>query len=41
MLQYFHVQVLPTVAPLATLIVQLSFFSFIPKNRVLGQRGVS
>jgi len=34
MLRYLHVQALPIVAPLATLMVQHGFFSFIPNNRL-------
>jgi hypothetical protein len=34
MLRYLHVQALPIVAPLSTLMVQHGFFSFIPNNRL-------
>jgi hypothetical protein len=34
MLRYLHIQVLPIVAPLASLMVQHGFFSFIPYNRM-------
>jgi hypothetical protein len=34
MLRYLHVQALPIVAPLATLMVQHGHFSFIPNNRL-------
>jgi hypothetical protein len=34
MLRYLHVQALPIVSPLATLMVQHGFFSFIPNNRL-------
>jgi hypothetical protein len=36
MLRYLHVQALPIVAPLASLMVQHGFFSFIPNNRFGG-----
>jgi integrase len=36
MLRYLHVQALPIVAPLASLMVRHGFFSFIPNNRLLG-----
>jgi hypothetical protein len=36
MLQYLHVQALPFVAPLASLMVRHGFFSFIPNNRLMG-----
>jgi hypothetical protein len=35
MLRYLHVQALPIVAPLATLMVQHGYFSFIPNNRIM------
>jgi hypothetical protein len=34
MLRYLHVQALPIVAPLASLMVQHGYFSFIPNNRM-------
>jgi hypothetical protein len=34
MLRYLHVQALPIVAPLASLMVQHGYFSFIPNNRL-------
>jgi hypothetical protein len=34
MLRYLHVQAMPIVAPLATLMVQHGYFTFIPNNRL-------
>jgi hypothetical protein len=36
MLHYLHVQALPVVAPLASLMVLHGFYTFIPNNRLMG-----
>jgi len=40
MLQYLHVQAIPLVTPMASLMVRHGYFHFIPNHRV-GERGAA